>query len=424
MTPLRALVVEDSEDDALLLARELRRGGCDVTYERVETAGDMKAALESGAWDVVISDYSMPHFSAPGALRVLRETGLDLPFIIVSGTVGEDVAVEAMKAGAHDYILKGNLTRLGPAVRREIEQAANRKARTKAEAALKMLSRAIEHSPSSVVITDVTGTIEYVNPKFETLTGYTLEEVRGKNSRILKSGEMGPGVYRELWETITSGREWRGRLHNRRKGGGLYWESASIFPIFDQSGRVTHFVGLKEDITERERAEAQLQQLNRLFRTMSELSKAIVHTEERECLLSEACRVLVEHGGFRMAWIGIVDSMTSRVVPAARAGHGAHYLDETTVRCDDSPEGRGQMGTAIRTGKHVVVNDIAEDPANLPWRAQQLAAGFRAAGAFPLRVHGEVVGALKIYADRPHAIGEEETALLDDLAADLGHALA
>ena len=136
MTPLRALVVEDSEDDALLLALEMRRGGCDFVYTRVETAEDMKAALESGAWDVVISDYSMPHFSAPAALRVLKETGLDLPFIIVSGTVGENVAVEAMKAGAHDYILKGNLTRLVPAMRREIEQAANRKERRHLEACL------------------------------------------------------------------------------------------------------------------------------------------------------------------------------------------------------------------------------------------------------------------------------------------------
>jgi nitrogen fixation negative regulator NifL len=118
---------------------------------------------------------------------------------------------------------------------------------------VRKLSRAVEQSPVSIVITDQAGNIEYVNPKFTEVTGYSFEEVSGKNPRILKSGEMPPAAYRRLWETITAGREWRGEFHNRKKGGELFWESASISPIFDAAGHVTHFLAVKEDITEHKR---------------------------------------------------------------------------------------------------------------------------------------------------------------------------
>src|SRR4051812_26412266 len=110
--PLALLIVEDSADDAELVARELRRSHYAVTYERVDTAEAMRTALARSAWDLVIADYSMPSFDALGALAVLQQQGLDLPFIIVSGSIGEETAVAGMKAGAHDYLLKQHLTRL------------------------------------------------------------------------------------------------------------------------------------------------------------------------------------------------------------------------------------------------------------------------------------------------------------------------
>ena len=131
--PLRVLIVEDVENDALLVIRELERGGYDVTPERVDTAEGMTAALDGKELDVVIADHSMPHFSGPDALNVLRESGLDLPFIIVSGSIGEDAAVECMKAGAHDYLMKGNLTRLAAAIERELRDAAVRRVRKRAQ---------------------------------------------------------------------------------------------------------------------------------------------------------------------------------------------------------------------------------------------------------------------------------------------------
>jgi PAS domain S-box-containing protein len=135
--PLRVLIVEDSEDDALFLLHELRKGGYTVTSERVDTAPAMSAALEKQAWDVVIADYVMPYFSAPDALILLKGKGIDLPFIVVSGKIGEDIAVATMKAGAHDYIMKDNLKRLVPAVERELREAVERQERRRAEESIR-----------------------------------------------------------------------------------------------------------------------------------------------------------------------------------------------------------------------------------------------------------------------------------------------
>jgi sigma-B regulation protein RsbU (phosphoserine phosphatase) len=135
--PLHILIVEDYEEDSLLLLRELRRAGYDPAHERVETPEAMRSALANREWDIVISDYVLPKFSGLDALTVLKDSGIDLPFIIVSGNIGEDIAVEAMKAGAHDYIIKGNLSRLVPAVERELREAGMRRARRKAEEELR-----------------------------------------------------------------------------------------------------------------------------------------------------------------------------------------------------------------------------------------------------------------------------------------------
>jgi len=139
-TPLRVLFVEDSEDDAFLLRRELHRAGYDLTDLRVETGPAMRAALTEQTWDVVLSDFSLPHFDMPRALQVVQQLGLDLPFIIVSGTIGEEAAVEALKAGAHDFMAKGKLSRLVPAIERTMGEAAGRRARRQRERELEVIA--------------------------------------------------------------------------------------------------------------------------------------------------------------------------------------------------------------------------------------------------------------------------------------------
>lgn len=141
---------------------------------------------------------------------------------------------------------------------------------------LHKLSQAIEQNPASIVITDVSGNIEYVNPKFTQLTGYTFEEVRGRNPRILKSGETSPEEYKNLWQTITSGKEWRGELHNKKKNGDMYWEFATISPIVNSDGKITNFLAEKEDITEKKKLESQLFRSQRL-ESIGTLAGGIAH---------------------------------------------------------------------------------------------------------------------------------------------------
>src|SRR6185295_1790608 len=131
--PLRALIVEDSEVDASLLVRELQRAGYEVSSKRVCTTETLNAALDQQTWDITFCDYSMPSFNGGAALKIVRERGLDMPFIFVSGTIAEDTAVHAMKNGANDYIIKGNVKRLIPAVERELREAGIRKAHKLAE---------------------------------------------------------------------------------------------------------------------------------------------------------------------------------------------------------------------------------------------------------------------------------------------------
>src|SRR5579864_2118656 len=152
--PLKALIVEDNERDAAMLMRELNRGGYELDTERVDTPEGLNAALDRQPWDIVFSDYSMPRFSAPAALSLVRERGFDMPFIIVSGTVGEETAVEAMRAGANDFMPKGALARLLPAIDRELREARARGERKKMReqllisermASVGMLSASVAH---------------------------------------------------------------------------------------------------------------------------------------------------------------------------------------------------------------------------------------------------------------------------------------
>ncbi len=166
--------------------------------------------------------------------------------------------------------------------------------RKRTEEKLRQLSRAVEQSPASIVITNPAGDIEYVNPKFVNVTGYTLAEALGKNPRILKSGDKSPEAYRELWETITAGKEWSGEFHNKKKNGELYWESASISPIRDLAGRITHFVAVKEDITARKQTEAEREKL------VAELKEALANVKSLSGLLPicASCKKIRDDKGY------------------------------------------------------------------------------------------------------------------------------
>ena len=182
---LAVLVVEDSEEDMLLLMRELRRAAFDPFYERVDSARAMTSALERRTWDLVISDHSLPGFGSHDALHLLRERGTDIPFIIVSGTIGEETAVQAMKAGANDYVMKRQLARLAPAIERELREAANRRAHREAEEARAYLAAIVESSDDAIIGRTLDGIILSWNAGAERMYGYQAAEVKGRPISLL-----------------------------------------------------------------------------------------------------------------------------------------------------------------------------------------------------------------------------------------------
>jgi PAS domain S-box-containing protein len=264
---LRVLIVEDSEDDTLLILRGLRRGGYTLDYVRVDTSVAMQAALDDQPWDIVIADYTLPSFSAPEALKVLQSRKLDLPFIIVSGTIGEDIAVAAMKAGAHDYLIKGNLTRLVPAVERELREAQERYKRHSAEQALQESEERFRQLAENIIemvfwISDPRERqLLYVSPAYESIWGRSCESLY---SNFMEWLEAIHPLDRQRIQTVFFEQSLAGTYNEDyriiRPNGSLRWIRSRGFPIRDKSGKPYRVVGIAEDITERLQAEQKIRE--------------------------------------------------------------------------------------------------------------------------------------------------------------------
>jgi PAS domain S-box-containing protein len=258
--PLRVLIIEDSEDDAALLERELRRGGFEPLSKRVETAEAMSAELEGQEWDIVISDYVMPKFGGLEALGVLKESGLDLPFIIMSGKIGEETAVEAMRAGVHDYFMKDNLTRLIPAIRRELQEAVVRTERKRAEDALRQQAQVIDQIHDSVVSTDLDGRVTSWNKGAERLFGYSAKQALGKHISFVYPEDQREFLEREVIKPLQKKGDHEIEVRMRRKSGEDFCAHLSLSLLKDLGGTVVGMIGYSMDITERRRAQDALRQ--------------------------------------------------------------------------------------------------------------------------------------------------------------------
>ena len=259
--PLRVLVLEDVLTDAELEVRELRRAGIAVEWTRVETETAFREALVSFDPGIVLADFSLPGWNGMAALAVVRSERPDLPFIVVTGALDEETAADCIKRGADDYVLKERLSRLPHAVRSARDAWATRVARRAAEEELRLRNSALEAAADGVLLTDLDGRIAWANPAFTEITGWRLEEIRGRNPNVLKSGLQRDAFYRQMWETILAGGVWRGELYNRRKDGSIYLEEMTITPVRNDDGAVTHFVAIKEDLTSRRRQEELIRSL-------------------------------------------------------------------------------------------------------------------------------------------------------------------
>jgi two-component system cell cycle sensor histidine kinase/response regulator CckA len=256
-------LVEDSEDDAMLLVRELKRAGFEPAVERVETAKGMEAALNRQTWDVVVGDYSMPHFGGTAALALVRDRGLDLPFIIVSGTIGEEKAVAAMRAGASDYVPKGNLKRLAAVIERELREAAGRRERVRAETALRAseasYSTLVEQAPVGIYRSSPAGRFLSANTALARILGYD-------SPAELLALDMAHDVYADAAERrrLLDRDSYTEREYDeveaiwKRKDRSRVTVQLSVRAVRNAEGRVEYYEAFARDVTEQRRLEGQL----------------------------------------------------------------------------------------------------------------------------------------------------------------------
>lgn len=250
---LKILVLEDSLLDMELIRELLTDAGYALNLTHVVNEAEFTEKLSKNRYDIILSDFNLPGFDAFGALEISKKICPEVPFICVSGSIGEDTAIELLKLGTVDYVLKDRPERLPFAVKRALEEAKEKAEHQKAEERIKLLDRAIEASTISVCITDVEGKIIYVNPFFCSLTGYSQEEMLGKTTSFLHSGLLPEKFYENIWATVLSGKDWEGETQNKKKNGDLFWAKTYISPITNEQGNISHFVRIKEDITERKK---------------------------------------------------------------------------------------------------------------------------------------------------------------------------
>ncbi len=419
--PLRVLIVNDSEDDTLLLVHELQRGGYTLKCERVQTAEAMTAELEKQIWDIIISDYSMLRFNGLEALKLLQQSGLDIPLIIVSGTIGEEVVVLSMKVGASDYITKSDLTRLMPAIKRELREAEVRRESKQSQEDLRIAEKnfrnSLDSSPLGVIIVTTEGELLYANQSILDIYGYSRIE------------ELKTTAIKEIYttESYTDDQE-RVRKRNlgtpapssyeisiiRRDGGIRHLVVARKAVVWD--GEV-QFQTIYQDITERKQAEDRIINLNSVLKAIRGINQLIVHQNDRERLIQMSCDLMVETRGFLCAWILLFNEERKYVSATVTGGKETQAFYQQLKQGDYPP-----CIDRILAHKDslAVCGDIVENGLDcLPKSYYSGGSGLISR----LEYEGKVYGIISAYIQSDYVLDLEEQSLFSELAGDIAFAL-
>jgi len=280
VAPLRVLLVGNQEEDFFLIREMLERarGTLAAELEHAHTLPEAKTMLQQQPFGLVLFEYDTSNAEAVHLLAEFLHTGVSLPFILLTESANEQTVVDSIGSGTWNCVTKSHLdgATLVRTIRGTLAMHSMQQEQKTAEAALRNLSRAVEQSADHVAVTDRQGIIEYVNPAFEALTGYSHDEACGQTMRILKSGDQGPEFYQDMWKTILSGNVFRGILVNRKKNGDLYYVEESISPVRDNKGEITHFISNGRDLTERLRLEAELRQAQKMD-AIGQLAGGVAH---------------------------------------------------------------------------------------------------------------------------------------------------
>ncbi len=425
-SPLRVLFFENCVEDIELSLRTLRSSGFEVTWDAAITPDEVVERVSAERYDVILADYRMPGATGKDVFDLIKSKGIETPFILVTGSLGEETAVECLKQGVADFVLKDRMARLPVAVRRAREEECLRAQRARAEEALRASEASyrslIQSAPCGILrLSAADGRLLDANPALAGLLGY------GSPADLLQASAgagiaLGPEVLAYLTEGAgDAGRVVECEVQWKREDGAQLLIRLAGRLLRDDHGAPTWLEMIAENITEIHSAQERIGQLNRLYSVLVHTSETTMRTRETSVLFREVCRIIVEEGGFQMAWLGLVDPDTGLVTP--RAGCPRQEVNRIRVSTSLETEGRGPIGSAVRENRHVVCNDVAGDPSMAPSSERNPRPSFRSLAAFPVVSHGRPVGALAIYAAEANFFDLENVALLDELAADLSFAL-
>ncbi len=425
---LRVLLLEDSARDAEIIIRELRGFGYEPQWSRVDTEEDFRSHIDSGL-DLVLADYTLPQFDALSALKILQDQGLSTPFVIVTGSITEETAVSILKQGADDFLLKDRLTRLGPAVSSALQQRRLRDERMRARQLLiereERYRRLITRMSALVIELDPNGTTLYVNEAVSTVTGFLPDELLGRNwAELFFSGERRDQLDGAA-SILSRGEDLRNYVTQCRIKDGsrlsVEWNTANEYGV---DGRLQKILAFGMDISERERTAFRTRQLSRLYAAISAAIESLVRSRSPAEVFAAVCRACVEHGGFMLAWVGLVDRQAQRIAVADAFGPATDYLDGISISTEaNAPTGRGPIGLAVRERRVCISNDFDADPATAPWRENAACHGLAAAIALPIYQGGQAIGALSVYGAEKNIFVPEAVMLLERMAENISFAM-
>jgi PAS domain S-box-containing protein len=300
------LIIEDNESDAALIIRHLKKAEHIISYEVVETAYQMESALEKQRWDFVISDFSLPQFNALNALKQLQATGFDIPFVIVSGTIRDKAAVEIMKAGAHDYIMKDNLVRLVPVFNRELAEAEIRRAHKQAEGRIRIQAHLLDLIGQSVITIDKNNIITYWNKASEELYGWTAQEVMGQkflDKIVIYSLQAHP---LEIKASISNGESWTGECIIQNRDGLNIPVHITHSPILDENGMTNGIISISYDISKQKETEEdmilKMRELSASNEELKKINRLTIGREMRMIELKQHCNTLAKELGSKQPY--------------------------------------------------------------------------------------------------------------------------
>ena len=428
---IRVLHLEDDPHDAELIQRKLKSEGLSFEIVWVDRREAFESALEREVFDLVLTDYNLPDYDGMSALKRAREKQPDLPVIAISGTLGEEEAVECLKAGATDYVLKQRLQRLGAAVRAALDRSRLKREARGAEIRLRESEKRFRQMAENIrdvffLVDADSHRILYISPAYEEIWGRSCESAYANPESWTEAihPDDRASIYEKYKQGMSAGTfEFEYRIV--RPDGSMRWIEARGFPVRDAAGRMVRIASVAEDITERKEAENKIRRLNRVYAVLSGINALIARARDRDELFREACRIAVGHGRFNMVWIGVVDRTGMRVMPVASAGSTEDFLTLVNQRFslrEEVPYGNTLAARAIREKKAIFSNDVQSDPA-VAFKEEHAKRGSRSMAIVPLVVSDDAVGVLALYADEIGFFDEAEMKLLRELAGDIAFAI-